>query len=646
MSSSPAIYRFGPYEVHPRTREIYKSGTRLKLRPQPFHILQLLAENAGQVVSREELRDLLWSHETFVDFEQGLNSAIKELRSVLNDSATNPRYIETLPKLGYRLVATVEIVNELAAAIDVEKPAPPSLGHAVRPGDAAFVERRKPVRGNWTWLYGSAVLVVLALGLVGYQQWKRSRVPPQLPVGRLMLAVLPFENMTGDPGQDYFSDGLTEEMIAQLGRIDPQHLGVIARTSVMRYKQNREQMERIGSELGVQYLLEGSVRRDAGKVRVSAQLIRIKDQTHVWSREYDRELSNLLALQSEISHEIAGEIRNTLGGTKHGEFARESALSPKSYEAYDLYLKGLFFWNKRTSEGFERAVDYYQQAVTKDPGYARAQAGLANSYALIGGYAGFQPKELAQKARLAAQKAVELDDMLAEAHVARAVVAQNFDWDWKTAETEYRRAIELDSNYATAHHWYAEYLALMGRFDEASAEIEKARQLDPLSLIIATDHGVILYYARQYDRAIEQFRAVLEMDPHYPHAGRIGEAYVEKGMYAEAIAELEKWGTVEKQSPWYWVEMTYYNGRAGRMEEARRSFESLEKLNHAKQLDPVVIAIAHIGLKQDARALDWLEKAFAEHSDSLIATKVDPIYDHLRGNPRFQELLTRIGFPR
>ncbi len=646
MSSSPSIYRFGPYEVHPRTREIYKSGTRLKLRPQPFHVLQLLAENAGQVVSREELRDLLWSHETFVDFEQGLNSAIKELRSVLNDSATNPRYIETLPKLGYRLVAPVEIVNELAAAIDVEKPTPPSLGHDVGPGHTAFIERRKPVRGNWTWLYVSTVLVVLALALVGYQQWKRLRVPAQLSVGRLMLAVLPFENLTGDPGQDYFSDGLTEEMIAQLGRIDPQHLGVIARTSVMRYKQNREQMERIGSELGVQYLLEGSVRRDAGKVRVSAQLIRIKDQTHIWSREYDRELSNLLALQSEISREIAGEIRNTLGGTKHGEFAREYALSPKSYEAYDLYLKGLFFWNKRTSEGFERAVDYYQQAVKIDPGYARAHAGLANSYALIGGYAGFQPKDLMQKARLAAQKAVELDDTLAEARVARAVVAQNFDWDWKTAESEYRRAIELDSNYATAHHWYAEYLALMGRFDEASTEIEKARQLDPLSLIIATDHGIILYYARQYDRAIEQFRAVLEMDPHYPHAGRIGEAYVEKGMYAEAIAELEKWGTVEKQSPWYWVEMTYYNGRAGRMEEARRSFERLEKLNQAKQLDPVVIAIAHIGLKEDERALDWLEKAFAEHSDSLISIKVDPIYDHLRENPRFQELLVRIGFAR
>ena len=210
-------------------------------------------------------------------------------------------------------------------------------------------------------------------------------------------------------------------------------------------------------------------------------------------------------------------------------------ISPKSYEAYDLYLKGLFFWNKRTSEGFERAVGYYQEAVKKDPGYARAYAGLADSYALMGGYAGIQPKELMQKARVAAQRAVELDDGLAEAHVARAVVAQNFEWDWKIAEREYRRAIELDPNYATAHHWYAEYLALMGRFDEASAEIEHARQLDPLSLIIATDHGVIFYYARQFDRAIEQFRAVLEMDPQYPHAGRIGEAYIEKGMYAEAI---------------------------------------------------------------------------------------------------------------
>jgi TolB-like protein/Tfp pilus assembly protein PilF len=584
------------------------------------------------------LREQLWSKETFVDFEHGLNTAIKELRSVLNDSATEPEYIQTLPKLGYRMMTPVTVEES------------PPKNEASIPKQASSIEdlaspnvlpdpAQTSARHGWLLPVATALLGVASLTL--YYQWSLHRNVPHAENRRLMLAVLPFENLTGDVGQEYFGDGLTEEMIAQLGRLDPQHLGVIARTSVMRYKQHPDQMGKIGSELSVQYVLEGSVRRDAGKVRISAQLIRLKDQSHIWSHEYDRELSNLLSLQSEIAQAIAGQIRVTLGDGNHAPSARETANSPKSYEAYDLYLKGLYFWNKRTPRSFPRAVQYFQESARKDPSYALAYAGLADSYILMSGFGGFPPKDLIPKAHQAAQRAVELGASLAEAHTARAVVAQDLDWDWNTAEKEYRRAIELDPNYATAHHWYAEYLALMGRFDEASVEIEHARQLDPLSLIIASDRGVILYYAKQYDPAIAQFRAVLEMEPKFNRAAMISAAHAEKGMYPEALADLDRWRSNE--NPWYWGLLAHFNGRSGKAQEAHRALERLQRLDHEHQVDPLIFAVAYIGMADKERALVCLERSYAEHSISLTALKVDPLYDPLRSDPRFESLFQRMN---
>jgi Tfp pilus assembly protein PilF len=310
-----------------------------------------------------------------------------------------------------------------------------------------------------------------------------------------------------------------------------------------------------------------------------------------------------------------------------------------------LYLKALYFWNKRTAEGFARAVDYFQQSIKKDATYARAYAGLADSYMLIGGYSGFPPKDLMEKARAAAQKAVELDDSLAETHTAKALVAQTLDWDWPMAEAEYRRAIALNPNYATAHHWYAEYLALMGRFDEAEKQIEQARQLDPLSLIIATDHGVFLYYARRYDAAIEQLHSVLEMDPAYPRAGMIDEAFVESGRRAELLAHVAVWEKIPLDTPWSWGQKAYLYGRLGRTAEAHQALDRLLKKNRAREIDPFVVAVAYLGLRDRNHALDWLEKAYQEHSFSLTAVKVDPTWDLVRSEPRFQELLRRMRFP-
>jgi len=639
MPTSP-IYRFGPYEVRTRTREIYNQGTKLKLRPQPFRVLELLVQRAGDVVTRDELREQLWSKETFVDFEHSLNTAIKELRSVLNDSAAEPGYIQTLPKLGYRMMVPVKVVES----------ATPSAASTVKQGSSQgepanrriLPERRSQPPPRYRWLLALGISLLVIAGFTAYREWSLHRNTSPAENRKLMLAVLPFDNLTGDAGQDYFSDGLTEEMIAQLGRIDPQRLGVIGRSSVMRYKQNRDQLQKIGRELGVQYLLEGTVRKDAGKIRISAELIQTNDQTNVWSHEYDRQLVDILALQADIAQAIAGEIRITLSAPKANGTLRPAQLSSQSYEAYDLYLRGLYFWNKRTPEGFKKAIGYLEDSVKKDPAAAKAYAVLATSYVLMSGYRGFASRELMMKAREVARRAVELDETLAEAHTSLALVAQDCDWDWTKAEKEYRRAIELDPSYATAHHWYAEYLALMGRFEEAQAEIGIARRLDPQSLIIVSDNGVILYYSRKYELSMQEYQSVLEMDPNFPRAVGLMNLYVEKGMRAELLATLGKLEREDVDSAWHWEQLAYYNARAGRMAEARRALRKIEELNKEQGVDPLVFALVYIGLNEKERALENLEKAYAQHSMSLTGAKVDPVYDSLRNERRFQTLLERM----
>lgn len=639
MSIQATIYRFGPYELRSRTRELYKQGVKLKLRPQPYQVLTVLLERAGDVVMREELRERVWVADTFVNFEHGLNTAIKELRGVLSDSPSEPRYIETLPKLGYRMIVRVEAEASAKAEVAPGESGPPQwLG----------VERRKRreqlaiVRRRWPVVVGICAVAIAGLGL--YANWSRTKVRQKPANDRLMLAVLPFENLTGDPGQEYFSDGLTEEMIAQLGRLDPQHLGVIARTSVMHYKQSPNQLEQVGRELRVQYVLEGSVRRDANTVRVSAQLIQLRDQTHLWSRQYDRELSNLLALQGEIAREIAYEIHVALGDPKSSAPVSQPSLSPQAYEAYDLYLKGRYFWNKRTPAGFQQATEYFQQAITKDPNYARAYAGLADTFALMSTWSQVPQNEFMPKARAAALKALQIDETLAEAHTSLALIAESYDYDWQTAEKEYKRAIQLDPGYATAHQWYAECLSFQGRFDEAFAESERARQLDPLSMIIATDHGAILYFSRQYERAIEQFRNVLEMEPNFVRARMVVYADVQTGQFADALAEVEQARRVGADGPLRWSMLAYVYGRSGQQEQARRALTKLEQLIQHSHSDPTpFLLLTYVGMDRKDEAIALLQKAYSEHSNAVMSLKVEPNYDPLRSDPRFQNLLRHVG---
>src|ERR1700723_3175816 len=501
--------RFGDdFELDGGMSQLRRSGRVLKLERIPMEVLLFLVQQRGELVTREQIVEKVWGKDVYLDTDNSINGAIRKIRQALRDDPEQPRFIQTITGRGYRFIATVIDPNP--------HPNPDPKSELVQLAVPQLpVHEDSPVGfGGWRWpaLVGTMILVAVIV-LIALLTYRRSDSQAgALRSERAMLAVLPFENLTGDASQEYFSDGMTEEMITQLGSRDPDHMGVIDRTSIMHYKHSQEPLSQIARELGVQYVLEGSVRRDVNKVGITAQLILMKDQTRLWARQYDREVKDLLVIQSEIAREISVEIQTALGGRKPLAPIAQPTLSPEAYEAYNLYLRGEYFLNKRTVEGFREAISDFQQATAKDPTYARAYAGLADAYALMAGYSGAPAIEYASQARAAAVRAVQLDDSLPEAHAALGLIIQNHDYDWRTAEKEFKRAIELNPNYATAHQWYAEHLTWRGRFDEALRESERARQLDPPALIIAADNGAILYYARQYDRAIAQFTAARQMD--------------------------------------------------------------------------------------------------------------------------------------
>ncbi len=629
--------QFGPFTADLRTGELLKYGIHIKLQERPFVLLAMLLDKSGEVVTREEMRARLWPDGTFVDYDNNISSAIGKLRAALGDSAAEPRYVETVGR-GYRFIAEVNLVSGMA-----EQAVGPTATPELEPRYESTAAPLTLPQRHWLRISALAALLAVAAGIVFFQ-WSRSRTSSHPAPKRIMLAVLPFANLTGDPAQDYFSDGLTEEMITQLGSLDAQHLGVIARTSVMRYKNSRTSLPQISAELGVHYVLEGSVRRDGNTVRITAQLIQVRDQTHLWAREYDRELKDLLAVQTEIAQEIGDEIQLALGGVKPKAAAAQASLSPQQVEAYDLYLKGEYFFAKRTIADLQRAIDFFQQSIARDPAYARAYAALADSYILLGEYSELPASQFVAKARAAAVRALQLDERLPDAHTALALVVQNYDWDWQTAEKEFRRAIELDPNYVTAHHWYAEHLMWRGRFEEALQESEKARQLDPLSLIIGADNGVILYYSRRYDGAIQQFHRVLTMDRHFPRAHMIVYAYVQKGMFAQALADIEsERPSVPLEAHWYWSLLAYVHGRAGHRAEARHALLQLQRSNRLHPADPLIFVWAYLGLGAKDEALHSLQKAYATHSNIMATINVEPAFDPLRSDPRFQQLLERVG---
>jgi len=642
--------RFGSeYELDLRAYQLRRLNRPLPLEPIPMEILRLLLEENGHLVTRSQIVARIWGNEVHVDASSSINAAVVKIRRALHDDSGKPRFVETIARKGYRFIAPVQQGSAFAESTPVGSPSEGrSNGHAANAPElvTAPLSLRQRVVETFQLNRWQAYLVIsllLALVIVSsfprLRNWWRSSSEPVHR--RVMLAVLPFANLTGDAGEDYFSDGMTEEIISSIGRIDPEHLVPIARTSVMRYKRSQEPLPQIGRELGVQYALEGSVRRDANVVRVLVRLIQLKDQTELWSRQYDREVGNVLSLQGEIAQEIAQELQPKLVTSQSRLSAGRSA-SSESEQSYESYLRGRYFLAKRTPESLQRSIDYFEQAVKEDNNNARAYAALAKSYALISGYSALPPEEYMPKARAAARRAIELDDGSPEAHAALAMIAQTYDWDWQTAEKEYRYAIQLDPNYATGHHWYAECLALQGHFDQAMSEIEHARVLDPLSLIIATDRGTILYFSRHYDLAIEQFRSVLEAEPNFPRAHMLATAYLAKGMSTEALADAQSWVRAN-DTPWSRAILAYTSGRSGHPEMARQEVTYLTRLSRNQPMDPLALSVAYLGLGDEKQALAELEQAYRKRSSGLTALKVDTIYDPLRGKQRFNTLLHQLN---
>ena len=635
------LYEFGRYRLDTQRSRLWRDGSPVPLTAKAVEMLVVLVDHHGDVVTKQQLMAKLWP-DSFVE-EANLAQHVFHLRKALGETAEDRNYIVTVPGKGYRFAAGVrKVAIENGAPAEAPTADYPISTLTQLPSNEINLKaapRYSPsARRSWI---AAVVAFMLVVG-IAYAGWRfMHRARPENR--RITLAVLPFENLTGDPAQDYLSDGLTEEMTSQLGRLDRQRLGVVAGTSIKRYGSNEREEERAIAELGVDYVLKGSVRRDSKTVRIAAHLIQTRDHTDIWVRQYDRELTSLLVLQGEIAQEIVDEIQLVLGNDRKQIVAKpRPATSPSSYEAYDLYLKGRYFWNKRTRQSLEEAIECFQQATAKDPDYARAYAGLADSYAMMSSYSFAPQNDFMPKARQAAITALRIDDSLAEAHTSLALIAENYDWDWQTAEKEYRQAIQLDPEYATAHHWYAEYLAFQGRFDEALAESERARQLDPLSLIIATDQGAILYFSRQYDRAIDKFRAVLEMEPNFPRAHLLIFAYVQEGRFAEALADLEKWRRIG-DSPWTFAVEAYVYGRAGQMNKARLALTKMEQSHRDRGSDRTAMrALAYMGVDDKDAVLAMLHKALIEHSNALTVIKVDPVYDPLRSDPRFQSLLRQV----
>src|SRR5215813_5893636 len=622
--------RFGVFELDVRAGELRKNGLRVRLQEQPIKVLAMLAEHSGEIVTREELQKSLWPADTYVDFDHGLNKTINKIRDALADSAESPRFVETVPRKGYRFLAEVKVVDAAAASASSATSDLPD-----RIGDAAEPKRSSPVI-RWAIPLLAFLVVSAAFGV-----WKFRSTGHSAPVIR-SLAVLPLESLSNEASQDYFADGMTDELISDLGQISA--LRVISRTSAMTYKHARKPLPQIARELNVDAVVEGTVLRSGDRVRITAQLIDASSDKHLWSQSYEGELRDTLALQNKVAKAIADQIRINLNPQERAALRNARVVSP---EAYESYLKGRYFWNKRTADGLKAALAHFNQAIEKDPKYAHAYSGLADTYALLGDwqYAVMTPKEALPRAKAAAIKALELDGALGEAHNSLAFCLDVFDWDAEAAEKEFRRAIELNPGYATAHHWYAWHLGVLGRHDEAVAEMRKAESLDPLSLIIKADLAELLVLAHSYDESLQQSRKTIEMDPNFALAhNHLAQAYLQKQMNQEAVVELQKAVQLSGGSPTCIANLARAYVASGKRSEAERLLSDLKRRSNPGHSLASEIAVIYAALGDTDQAITWLKKGYEERFNPGVLLR--PGFDTLRSDPRFGDLVRRIGLPR
>jgi len=625
----PTRFQFADFELDLTRYELCRAGSPVKLEKIPLELLILLIRRNGELVSREEIIEKLWGKDVFVDTEQGINTAIRKIRQALHDDAEEPHFVQTVVGRGYRFIPAVH-----------EEAPGPEQGPPSEAAPAAAISSPRPgSRARRAWMVVALVLVaaLVALGVRAVRGRLFSRAAPPMR----SLAVLPLENLSGDPAQEYFADGLTDELITQLAK--QRLLRVISRMSVMHYKASKKTIPEIARELNVDAVVEGSVSRDGNSVRVRAQLIYAPTDEHLWAESFTREMRDLLALQEDVASAIAHQVQAQLVPETVRAGVRPHRVEPAVIEAY---LRGRAAWNRRNEGGLREAVGLFQQAVALDPSYAPAYSGLADSYTTLGYFGYLSPQESFPPARTAAEKALQLDPTLAEPHASLAYIRFYYDWDWKGTEQEFHRALLLNPNYATAHHWFSVYLTAMGRPAEAMAELRKAQNLDPLSPAIQTDIGFQLYYSRRYDEAIRHLTSTLEMNPNLPLAHLwLGRSYQDKGMYAEALGEFAQ----AEKAMRHWLPAIAARGMvlglAGKRQEARTVLNEMRELAKKRYVTAYGVALVYAGLGDKDQAFLWLQRGIDERTHWLVWTKLDPRWNRLRDDPRFEDLLRRVGLP-
>jgi TolB-like protein/DNA-binding winged helix-turn-helix (wHTH) protein len=624
------LVRVGDFELDVRTGELSPDDSagaavgsaKVLLREQPFQILRILVERHGDIVTRQEIRQILWPDDTVVEFDRSINVAMAILRKALADDADHPKYIETLARRGYRLIAPVEWRQGSPADT---------------PG-ATVGQISERESGSRKYSRKAAVLVATAfvLAIVGYMSWRQLRdVAPQ-PSSRIMLAVLPFENLTGDPSKEYLADGLTEQTISQLARLNPNQLGVIARTSVMGYKNKDERLDQIGRDLSVQYVLENSLRQGPGLLRITSQLIRVKDQTHLWSHDYDYRAQDVLTVEDELAKAVAQEIQVRLPVGQQGEFAQPQPVNP---EAFQAYLQGYYFWEKNTDQDTEMAGKYFERAIQLDSSYALAWAALSRVRKWQASRGLIPTEEGYRVARQEVERALTLNPNLAAAHMQMGRIQQQVDFDWTAADASFKRGVELEPGNPQAITLAASSALIFGRFDDALRLNRRAAELDPLN---AHSWGAVAeteFLAGHLDEAAAHGKKALELSPDvFPGPILLSQIYIFQGRAQDALSEIEK--VREDGARTLLRAIAYF--AAGRKKD---SDDALRELIAKYPRDTYYVAEAYAFRNQPAEAFEWLDRAYAQRSDGLIEVKTDPLLKSLRGDPRYAALLKKLNFP-
>jgi TolB-like protein/DNA-binding winged helix-turn-helix (wHTH) protein/Tfp pilus assembly protein PilF len=641
------IVRFGEFEADLRSGLLTYRGQRIRLQEKPFQILTLLLERSGDVVTREELRQCLWPADTYVDFDSSVNTALKKLRQALGDPADEPLYIKTVPRKGYRFIAAIEPLDRPAPPVTFS-PAPyaPSPHREIAETPVALPASATNYfpRQNWVWLLAFAAVSAAILLFSSALKRNQPASGVRAATGQILLFVMPFDNLSDNPGEEYFSDGLTDEMITQVGREYPSRLAVIARTSAMQYKGSHKPLGKISEDLGgVDYVLEGSTRRSGADVTINAQLFRVADGTGLWADTFTRPARDVVAIQREVAGRIVQSLAHELLPPPAAVPALASTADPA---AYDDYLRGLYQLNKRTRDGQRKAFAYLGHAIEKDPRFAQAYAALGYSYLISGSWDFISPRDAFPKAKEAAQKAIELDESLGEAHVTLGEVLHVYEWDWGEAEREYRRALDLSPNSALVHKMYAEYLIHAGKPAEALAEAERAQKLDPLSLIITAQVGLYYLYMDQWDRATQKFKEAVEIDPRFaPGHYYLGAAYYFQKKYSEAIPEFEIARKLSDDAAEMSVKLASAYYSAGRKQEARQMLLGLKRRARHEFVSSMSFAEIYGEMGDKEQTIQWLEKAAAERDYLLMGIRGFADMEGVAKDPRFQKILAAIAFP-